>query len=244
VSLPGRIATALLDALYPPRCVPCGATGALRCAPCRATIQAPQPPLCERCDASLHDPHGRITTLPTVDDERLREVCSGGGGPALLADTLRALSWQPDLILPVPLHRDRVRQRGYNQAELLARRCARGLPLRRDLLRWRRATRPQVGLSAADRRSIVADAFTLASSRAAALVESRRILLIDDVATTSSTLNACAAALLLAHPTAIWGQTVTRTELAADNADAHLRIAARSGGAQRNGPTASDRRTP
>ena len=164
---------------------------------------------------------------------------------ALLAEALRDLGWQTDLILPVPLHRERVRRRGYNQAELLARRCARacGFPLRTDLLTRQRDTRPQVGLSAADRRSNVADAFPLASPRAAALLDGKRILLIGDIATTGSTLAAAAVALLPAHPAAIWDLAVTRPELAANNADAQARLAAHSRAAYRSVSTASDRRT-
>lgn len=120
---------------------------------------------------------------------------------ALLADLLRdALSaermadgHQPDLIVPVPLHTRRLRERGYNQSLELAKRIAPALGLRidADALVRHRATAAQAQLGAADRQRNVRGAFTANP----ACVESRDIALIDDVATTAATLNECARAL-------------------------------------------------
>lgn len=97
-----------------------------------------------------------------------------------------------DAVVPVPMSRAKLRRRGYNQAELLARALARRLGLRCDvaLLDKRSERRTQSTLAKAERAANVRGAFT-ASPRAA----SQSILLVDDVCTTGETLRACAAAL-------------------------------------------------
>ena len=94
-----------------------------------------------------------------------------------------------DVAVPVPLHRAREWQRGFNQADDLAR--ALGLPVRHALVR-RRATRPQVDLPAARRHGNVREAFCLARG---ADVAGCLVALVDDVATTGATLEACARVL-------------------------------------------------
>jgi ComF family protein len=96
-----------------------------------------------------------------------------------------------DTLVPVPLHPRRLRQRGYNQAGLLAEGLARlaGLPVL-ELLRRCKPTRPQWDLDRQSRRDNLAGAF-LASSQA----RGRRVLLIDDVCTSGASLEACARAL-------------------------------------------------
>ncbi len=98
---------------------------------------------------------------------------------------------QVDAVVPVPLHPSRLRERGFDQAALLARPVARalGLPLRLDLLMRRRDTTPQAGLGAAARRLNVRGAFALSRSQRPL---PRRLLLVDDVTTTGATLHAAA----------------------------------------------------
>ncbi|MDD2852228.1 MAG: ComF family protein [Desulfuromonadaceae bacterium] len=116
----------------------------------------------------------------------------------------------PQLIVPVPLHRSRLRQRGFNQAVLLGRVLSKklSLPMVPDALTRTRATVPQIGLSAAERRTNVTGAFTVKKNRA---VEGKRILLLDDVMTTGSTMDECAGGLKKAGAAAIIAVTIART---------------------------------
>ena len=101
-----------------------------------------------------------------------------------------------NLLVPVPIHAERLRRRGYDQAVLLAEVAAAGLRLPTVVALERvRATRPQFELGPERRAENVADAFRVrrASCR---VIAGRWIVLIDDVATTGATLVACAQALL------------------------------------------------
>jgi ComF family protein len=102
-----------------------------------------------------------------------------------------------DLIIPVPLHPERLRWRGFNQAALLAATVARRLrrPLDVRSLARSRATSPQTAKDRRERHRNVLDAFAVQRS---ARVANRRVLLVDDVMTTGSTVDECARTLLAA----------------------------------------------
>jgi ComF family protein len=100
-----------------------------------------------------------------------------------------------NLIIPVPLHSERERERGFNQAALLARELARlsQLPLdEHSVVRRVHTERHRAGMDARARRESVAEAFAI---RHPELVAGQRVLLVDDVFTTGATVSACAAAL-------------------------------------------------
>ena len=100
---------------------------------------------------------------------------------------------RPDAIVPIPLHPTRLRERGFNQSQILARPIAAllGVPLKPQLLHRRIPTRHQVGLSEAERMENLKDAFCAAPE-----TRGRRILLIDDTCTTGTTLRRAAETLL------------------------------------------------
>jgi ComF family protein len=112
-------------------------------------------------------------------------------------------------IMPVPLHRKRLRERGFNQAVILAREIAKRFSLPLDFMTLRRQvfTAPQVGLGREDRSANVRGAFTVQRPEK---VAGRRILLVDDVATTGSTLTECALALMQAEAEAVALLTLAR----------------------------------
>jgi len=130
----------------------------------------------------------------------------------------RALEPVPEtdlaIVAPVPLHSSRKRQRGFNQAELLARGLVRGfrsrdrrLRLAADSLRRTRATPPQVGLSVSARRENVRGVFSVTRPEE---VRNRTVVLVDDVMTTGATLSACAGALKRAGASRVLALSLAR----------------------------------
>ena len=109
---------------------------------------------------------------------------------------------QIDCIMPVPLHEKRQRQRGYNQAELIALRLGEqlGIPVETDILVRTRATLPQKGLSGEQRRRNMEGVFALRAQPREGLT----VLLVDDIYTTGTTMDAAAAVLLRAGAGAVY----------------------------------------
>jgi len=116
-----------------------------------------------------------------------------------------------DLVVPVPLHPSRLREREFNQALLLAARIARSLdlPLSFEHLLRVRATRPQTELDRTERARNVRHAFAVKHQ---AGLEGRRVLLVDDVLTTGATANECARALRLAGVETVSVLTLARRD--------------------------------
>jgi len=115
----------------------------------------------------------------------------------------------PALLLPVPLHPRRERERGFNQASLLAWRVGRAwqCPVRDDVLARAVATHSQTELDAPARRANVRDAFRL---RRPELIAGRHVLLVDDILTTGATLSECARCLREGGAAAVGALTVAR----------------------------------
>lgn len=134
-----------------------------------------------------------------------------GLAEALAADVARfldALGWQAEAIVPIPLSQQRLRERGYNQAGLIAQSLARQMGWRYlpQALKRTRHTRSQVGLTAAQRRENVRAAF----EALAELTRGKILLLFDDVATTGATLHSAAEALQAGGAAQVYALTVAR----------------------------------
>jgi ComF family protein len=132
----------------------------------------------------------------------------------LMAERWRSNPLPADMVVAVPLHPARLRERGYNQAELLAHAFGGmiGLPVMAGGLRRVRHTRPQMSLDAAERRGNVQAAFDYQPPEEGngKTAHGRRILVVDDVCTTGSTLEACSRALKAAGAASVWGFTLAR----------------------------------
>lgn len=207
------------------------------CAACWARVTRFTPPWCGLCGAPLPsarvaDVHGSQCRVCTVSLGAIRAARAVGPFDGALADLVHALKYgrRPsigrafgpllrdaaadllrdiDLVVPVPLHPRRERERGFNQAELLA--AAVGPPVCLALARTVH-TAPQVAASGQARWANVRGAF--APGRDFAHVRGRTVALIDDVLTTGATLSAAAAALLPAGPAGVVALTAARAELA------------------------------
>jgi ComF family protein len=121
------------------------------------------------------------------------------------------------LIVPVPLHQRRAKERGYNQSEMLAIELAAAfdIPVANALIRIRE-TKTQMKLPAMERKANMRGAFKWAGND----ILDERILLIDDVCTTGATLEACSVALREGHPQSVWGLCLARAILG--HSDTHI----------------------
>jgi ComF family protein len=150
---------------------------------------------------------GLVRAIVLLKFERIEPL--GRWFAARLAEVARRDSLMADVVVPVPLHRQREKERGYNQADLIAKPLARklGLPYRAVLL-VRTKPRPDKHiLSLEERWDSVRGAF---ATRPGTQVDNLRVLLIDDVMTTGATLDACAKALRGAGAKSVIGLTVAR----------------------------------
>jgi len=220
----------LFDFIFPPVCANCGKIGTLLCTDCIARMPALQEPVCPLCGRPVNRLglrcHWCQTYPPPLNQIRAAVLFEGTvpniihqlkyNGMFALAEPLAELmasSWdrwrQPvDTVIPIPLHPQREKSRGYNQSELLSRHLGRALdlPQERHALKRVRNTPPQIELSAEERAVNVTDAFVAVPHT----VKGRKILLIDDVCTTGSTLSEAAKALLEAGAAGVSGYCVAR----------------------------------
>jgi ComF family protein len=218
-----------LDLIFPPKCVGCGQSGTDWCASCQRAINVIVGPLCNRCGFPLNDRnHDRhlCASFPGMLKIRSYAWYDGPIKRALLhlkyrpnrrvadlmgrwlAGVVRKEGWEGTKVLAVPLGKKRIRQRGYNQADLIAEGLAKYLDLewgKGSLVRMRE-TRSQVGLDPIARHLNVQGAFRADPAD----VEGEEIYLVDDLLTTGATLRACSEALLNAGARKIYGLTVAR----------------------------------
>jgi len=212
----------LLDLLLPPRCAGCGLEGTALCDRCHL-------PLRRRLSEPAGAPLGMPVTMPpgllqlewcatysgpvrvalhALKYGGERRVCEPLG--AALAARWRAAGRGGDLVTWVPVHRSRRAERGFDQAEVLARVMAAqlGLPVERCLER-RLRTVAQHSLGRQDRAGNTAGAF-LATPAGTERLRGRWLVLVDDIMTTGATLSGCADALYAAGAVAVSAITLAR----------------------------------
>jgi ComF family protein len=170
---------------------------------------------CRRCDAEAFTAARAVGVYEGALRAAVLTLKRAPHVGARLAHLLLTVQQRPPIagatrIIPVPLHPERQRERGFNQAAVLAHALARrtGLPLdERSLVRTTHTEQHRAGMDARARRETVTTAFEVTRPR---LVAGERMLLIDDVYTTGATVSACAHALTAAGATAVCVLTVAR----------------------------------
>ena len=210
----------LLDLVLPPACASCGRAGAVLCEGCVSSLDPPDPGAFVVADAGVVLGEALSLAVGAFAYEGAVRRALGRlkyGGAARVAGPLAAAAHPafdrllrisgPASVVPVPVHPDRRRQRGYNQAELIAARLAAdaGLPLT-DALERGHATERQHRLDRAARLRNLRDAIAARPGATAPTVA----IVVDDILTTSATLEACASALRAAGTTGVYGFTIAR----------------------------------
>ena len=215
--------------LFPPVCGGCGKAGFRWCPSCQGRVPRIIEPFCEKCGIPVrkiglcekcqtNPPAYRLMRSWAVFDSPVqnalhtlkyrRNIGLGDSIGCQMVDFVSSLKWDIDVVIPAPLGRQRLKERGYNQVGLVAQPLAYelGLEYVPQALWKARETRSQVGLTISQRRENVSQAYQANPS----VVKRKSILLMDDVATTGSTISACTEALLSAGANAIYALTIAR----------------------------------
>jgi ComF family protein len=220
----------LLDILFPKFCVSCGKEGVWWCAQCRAKEPVNLQHFCPRCSQVLepftpsnacpvHSSLSGVTALyQYTDQSAIKELIHSfkyrniRGISEVWEEILRVLvvppAWRSAVVVPVPLFNKRLRERGYNQSELLAQILAKqnSMVLNAANLIRTRHTVHQVGLTRAERLKNTVDAFAWVGEQRAP----EKVILVDDVCTTGSTLENCAKALKARGCQEVWAVVLAR----------------------------------
>jgi len=221
---------AILDMIYPIRCPVCGEIvlpkGQKICTVCQQKLQYIKEPRCKKCskpieyeeqeycsDCSRKEYHFDKGYAVWVYDEAMKHSIANFKYHSkkeyakfyiqevvrLYSEKIRILA--PDVIVPVPIHRSKYQERGYNQADLLAKGIGRelGIPVISHLLLRNKKTLPQKKLSDKERLRNLSEAFQFNEKAVCSYQgEIARVLLVDDIYTTGATIEACSMVLRVA----------------------------------------------
>ncbi len=227
-----------LDLIFPKACLRCESEGAWCCTACTAKIMV-VPPQCFVCHAlapaTADHPAGKTcehcrkntpvqyffspfiyqdetvrTLVQALKYERIRSLDAWFA--AALADYLRYFQIiipADTLLIPIPLHRRRLRSRGFNQSELIARELAKrlGILVAHDILIKKSATAPQADLPRRERLTNIVGSFSLAED-AGETLRGKTIIILDDVRTTGATITEAARILKKSGARRVWAITV------------------------------------
>jgi len=234
-----RISNFILDTLFPIFCISCDKPGVWLCENCLNKISPKTEQLCPYCESKI-TPNGYtcfdckekdsldgLLVAASYKDKlvssavhfykyRFVEDFSRILGDIILKSIRNSELPLPDVIIPIPLHKRRLRWRGFNQSELIAKRISEkitpGFPIsiENNLLERFRYTHPQMEIkNQAKRRKNIEKAFKIPGDKPE-LVRNKRILLVDDVATTGATIFECAKTLKKSGASEVFAVVVAR----------------------------------
>ena len=212
----------LLDLILPPACAACGRSGALLCRACLAAFEPPSRPVDRFVapDAGIVIGDALIVGMAAFSHRgsvrralaALKYSGASRLAPSLARDAAPAVTRLLDVtglaaLVPVPIHRERLRVRGYNQAALIAREL--GLATRQPFADVLERTRPTTRQHRLDRAARLANLRGAFAVRADASVPAT-VIVVDDIITTTATLEACASVLVDAGADWVYGFAVAR----------------------------------
>lgn len=200
----------LIRLVYPAKCMVCDMilnedTSMYLCEPCKKNLplyprgfkKSIQMPYVDGTFAAFYYKNGVETAIHNMKFKNHPKLAQTMG--RLLCEELLKQESLPnfDYIVPVPMHQKKKRQRGYNQAELVAKEVGRilGKEVRTDILMKTQYTKPQVLLKREERLRNLESAFTVNDNTTIKNTQNKHILLVDDVLTTGTTINTCARIL-------------------------------------------------
>jgi len=218
-----------MDFLFPPACAGCDRFSYRFCPSCYQDIIAPPTKnCCKKCgdflveDSCPHcsSNHFMFESIVSLGIYRTslrqailqlkfhRNLGLGDEFAPHLKQLLHLTGWDIDQVIPVPVSAQRRKERGFNQAEILAYPLAlsTNLPYSSKALLKTKEAHSQIGLSFSERMQNIQEAF-----KASSIVQNKNILLVDDVITTGATLNSCTQALLIAGAKKVYGLSLART---------------------------------
>lgn len=231
LSMIQQLSNSILNLFFPPRCISCQATTHHFCHDCQQKVVYIQNPICRKCgypqpasgkcyqcqkhhlqyldvirSVALYKQGPLKTAIHKFKYQNNRMVSQSFAD--LLATCYTKHLLKTEIIVPVPLHKSRYKERGYNQSALIAKDLAKLLnqPVDERTLIRHKITESQMTLDARTRKTNVARAFACQSDQ----LTNKIVLLIDDVCTTGATLDACAETLKQAGVRAVYGLTLAR----------------------------------
>jgi ComF family protein len=219
-----------IDWLFPPTCGGCNRAGYSWCPDCMQRVHLLNEPVCQRCGRPVRKPgvcHACLQNPPPYKSLKswlvyeepiraallklkyLRNFPVGDTLAGLVIPVIEKFGWPIDCVVPIPLGKRRLEERGYNQVGMIAlslAALAKWEYMPRALFRTRE-TNSQVGLSAQKRRENVSNAFLCGTNK----VSGKTILLLDDITTTGATLQEGTKALLKGGAKDVYAFTIART---------------------------------
>lgn len=201
----------ILDLFFPINCLGCGQEEQFICPSCFKKIPLnKKSPLKRLIIASDYQYPLIKQAIHRYKYDFVKDLAEPLG--QLMVKVIRERFFENALLIPVPLHKKRLRWRGFNQAELLSLEISRNLdiPMVNDILIRTKHNLPQVNIkNSQERKENIKRAFQL-SPRPSLNIRNKTIILVDDVCTTGATLEECAKVLKRLKPKQIWGLVVAR----------------------------------